>query len=102
VSDCVRRFSEECGRLEGFQCFVDTNSAIGGFGAKVLEEIVDEYSKRPLVVLRRWALPPCRLHLRHWHRAARSATRMPYLGVQLRHGDLRYGRLAARWDQQER
>ncbi len=33
-------------------------------------------------------------------RAMRRA--LPYLGVQLRHGDLRYRRLAARWDQQER
>ncbi|XP_049849617.1 uncharacterized protein LOC126319947 [Schistocerca gregaria] len=43
--ESVRIFSEECNRVEGFQLFIDADTAYGAISNQVVVEIQDEYPK---------------------------------------------------------
>lgn len=41
----IRPFSEECDHMQGFQIFTGVDDAWGGFAAKYIEHLRDEYGK---------------------------------------------------------
>ena len=48
--DRMRYLAEECDTLQGVQCFVDVDSAFGGFAARYLECLKDDYERTPVLV----------------------------------------------------
>ncbi|KAL3469180.1 tubulin domain-containing protein [Aspergillus californicus] len=49
----VRPFAEECDQLRALQIFTGSDDAWGGFAAKYVDRIVDEYGKKAVLV---WAI----------------------------------------------
>jgi len=49
----VRPFAEECDQLKGFQIFAGTDDAWGGFTARYVDRLRDEYGKNSIWV---WGL----------------------------------------------
>lgn len=49
----VRPFAEECDQLRAFQIFTSPDDAWGGFTARYLDRLVDEYGKKAVLV---WAM----------------------------------------------
>lgn len=51
VLDSVRYFAEECDSMQGFQALVDVDSGFGGLAKSILQEVKDEYAKKPIFAL---------------------------------------------------
>ncbi|KAL5335367.1 tubulin domain-containing protein [Aspergillus crustosus] len=49
----VRPFAEECDQLRALQIFTSTDDAWGGFAARYVDRLVDEYGKKAVLV---WAI----------------------------------------------
>ena len=47
LRDVVRRWAEECDRMQGFQVFAEDLCGFGGLAAATLEELRDEYPRQP-------------------------------------------------------
>lgn len=50
VEDRLHFFAEECDNLEGFNLMVDTYNAFGGLASSFLADILDDYSKKAVVI----------------------------------------------------
>eukprot|EP00898_Chlorokybus_atmophyticus_P008192 jgi/Chlat1/8374/Chrsp80S00638 len=48
--DRLRFFAEECDHLQGFQCWVESNSGFAGVASEVLQEVRDEYRSAAVLV----------------------------------------------------
>ena len=46
VLDTIRKRCEECDYVEGFQCFIDSDTGFLGIGHDILQHLQDEYSKK--------------------------------------------------------
>ena len=46
----IRPFAEECDQMQGFQLFTGADDAWGGFSAKYLDNLRDEYGKTSMWV----------------------------------------------------
>ncbi|KAI9814179.1 MAG: mtDNA inheritance, partitioning of the mitochondrial organelle [Pycnora praestabilis] len=60
----LRPFAEECDQLQGIQIFTEADSAWGGFGARYLDRIRDEFGKTCIWV---WGLEDGARNLREKH-----------------------------------
>eukprot|EP00727_Mastigamoeba_balamuthi_P008840 m51a1_g4579 hypothetical protein (482) ;mRNA; f:168673-170681 len=47
--DRVRFFAEECDHVVGFQCIADADTGFAGLGSFMLEQIRDEYERKPII-----------------------------------------------------
>lgn len=63
VADRLRRFAEECDRLQGLQVLVDADSAFGGVASSALTHAADDYPRLPIILfaLQHSAAAPARL-----------------------------------------
>ncbi|EXJ93922.1 hypothetical protein A1O1_02315 [Capronia coronata CBS 617.96] len=65
----IRPFSEECDHMQGFQVFTGADDAWGGFAAKYIEHLRDEYGKTSIWV---WGMEDAGLSIEQEKQLARA------------------------------